>query len=149
MSRLQVRRKTEIAGDCIIGELFLDDTKLCNTLEPSYTREPHPAIPAGTYRLCLQKSGEVYGWMSKKNPSVETFGIPLLENVPGRSGVEIHIGNTSKDTLGCTLLGQNIQGNQVLGSTVAYARVYPTLRAYINEDPDGTIDYIDIPAEAA
>ena len=161
MSRLQVRRKSDNKTDSITGELFLDDTKLCNTLEPGSERPQHPAIPAGIYKLALVKEGEVYGWMKKKAQSIEANGVPLLENVPGRGGVEIHIGNSCMpsaekpfgDSLGCLLLGQNVNDNTKVtgflsGSTVAYIRNYPVLLDYIKNDPDGTIEYIDVPAEA-
>lgn len=157
MSRLQVQRQITDNATYILGEMTLNGKHLCYTLEPAYEREPHPAIPAGTYPLTLQPSGEVYTWMCSTLTSHETDGedintvanfvhdgIPLLENVPGRSGIEIHIGNFPKDTLGCTLTGSAQGKGTVTGSTVAYYKIYPILREYIQNEPGHTIDYIDM-----
>ncbi len=51
------------------------------------------AIPTGRYR--------VVKYFSPKHQS----NVPLLVDVPGYEGVEIHSGNSAKDVLGCTLLG--------------------------------------------
>jgi hypothetical protein len=52
------------------------------------------AIPRGCYRITTSLS--------------QRFGreLPILENVPGFSGVRIHGGNTVADTEGCPLLGR-------------------------------------------
>lgn len=59
------------------------------------------AIPRGRYRLTTSLSNR--------------FGreLPLLENVPGFSGVRVHGGNTAADTEGCLLLGRVRTGNGV------------------------------------
>jgi hypothetical protein len=157
MSRLKVQRY--VSDDDTLycpGEMFLDENVLCVTLEPGLNRPEHPAIPSGTYHLTLAKYGEVYGWMKNtllKHAATQdeketailflNNGIPLLENVPGRGGIEIHIGNKEADTLGCTLLGTIESGQQIQESTAAYFKVYPTLLDYIQNDTDGTIDYLD------
>jgi hypothetical protein len=157
MSRLQVRRLKGDIGHYSPGVLTLDDTKLCITLEPGLQREPHPAIPAGTYKLALATAGHVYNWMKDsltkhatsldEKKTAQLFvdnGVPLLESVPGRGGVEIHIGNSEVDTLGCLLLGIS-QGSdgRILSSTAAYFKTYPKLLDYIKNDPDHSIQYID------
>lgn len=130
---------------------------VCYTLEPAYERIPHPAIPQGTYLLTLQTFGTVYGWMctALKNHTVTpnqqgvaaSFrgeGIPLLQNVPGRSGVELHIGNTAADSEGCSLIGAGQGNGRITGSTEAYYSFYPVISDYIKSDPaNAFIDYID------
>lgn len=53
-------------------------------------------IPTGTYRAVKTKS--------------QKFGdVVLLKQVRNRESILIHLGNYSKDTLGCILLGKNIE----------------------------------------
>ncbi|HVB87866.1 MAG TPA: DUF5675 family protein [Candidatus Dormibacteraeota bacterium] len=67
----------------------------CVTLERPAVRfgDPHPCIPAGEYRVVLYESPH--------------FGrtMPLLADVPGRSGIEIHWGNFVRDFEGCIGVG--------------------------------------------
>lgn len=78
------------------GQFFDDDgTLLCQTLELPW-RDNHASlsrIPAGTYTAFRFDS--------------PTIGYQLfqLRNVPRRSGIDVHIGNTVRDTKGCILVG--------------------------------------------
>lgn len=66
------------------------------------------AIPAGKYRVVI-----VYSPHFKMR-------VPLLQNVPGYSAIEIHPGNTAKDTLGCLLTGyKHGQDNITAGTSRA------------------------------
>ena len=77
------------------GILLLDGSFLCCTLEnPDRNNQRNVScIPCGNYVVKRVKSPR-YG---------ETFEIT---NVPDRSHILFHAGNTHKDTEGCILLGQ-------------------------------------------
>ena len=72
--------------------LFNIQDYICDTLEPP-ARCAHPRIPDGNYSFVMRRSPK--------------FGrvLPRLVDVPLRSGILIHAGNTVKDTLGCILVG--------------------------------------------
>jgi Family of unknown function (DUF5675) len=72
-----------------------ESAPFCVTLERPAARfgDAHPCIPAGEYGVVLYHSPH--------------FGrlMPLLENVAGRSGIEIHWGNFVHDFEGCIGVG--------------------------------------------
>lgn len=76
-----------------LGQMFVDGAAECFTLEPPFGVE-HPPIPIGTYGVTMRTSNR--------------FGreVPHIEDVPGRSDILIHPGNTAKDTHGCILVGE-------------------------------------------
>ena len=54
-----------------------------------------------------------------------------LNDVPGRSGIQIHVGNDYNDTSGCFCVGSNWSNNgTVSGSTTATAEFYRILDTY-------------------
>ncbi len=75
------------------------------------------AIPSGTYMVTLTYS-----------PRFRKM-LPLLNDVPGFSGVRIHSGNTAKDTEGCILVGQNLAKGKVLNSRDWYAKLLEKMQA--------------------
>ena len=99
-------QRTERAERYTMGKLFIDGEPFCDTLEPtdrhltaeSITPEKKifgkTAIPMGTYTISLTFSPKFRD------------NLPLLNEVPCFEGVRIHMGNTSKDTQGCILVGK-------------------------------------------
>lgn len=78
-------------------------------------------IPAGTYK-CEPYSGTKY-----KN-------VYILKNVPGRTAILIHWGNTEKDTLGCILVGMEA-GHLGEYAAVKHSRVgFDYLRSLIGDN---------------
>jgi hypothetical protein len=74
---------------------FLDENnnRLALTCEPPADAD-HPCIPAGTYAVVPHNSlGHPNTWE--------------ITNVPNRTEILIHNGNTIKDTLGCILVGDS------------------------------------------
>ena len=110
---LTVKRKWR-EGDALIGELFIDGIYECFTLERGGVE-----IPAGTYPIILTTSerarkGQL--WSPRKD-----HALPLVDQVPGRSGIRFHAGNAPTETEGCVLVGA-VRGTlpgQIFGSRAA------------------------------
>ena len=86
--------RLEESAQGTFGVLRLNKQVLCATLEPSdrLNRAGVSSIPAQQYR-CARRMSPRFG---------ETFEVL---NVPGRTDVLVHPGNTSAHTRGCILLG--------------------------------------------
>lgn len=102
-------------------------------LEPGEQREPHPRIPAGTYPLRLRTVGKKHADYLKHYGSHFHKGMVEIAEVPGREFIELHVGNTIADTLGCSLpglsYGKDEDGNYAVAeSRRAYEKAYPILR---------------------
>lgn len=77
------------------------------------------AIPAGRYPIQMRVSPRL-----KDRPYAKPYGgkFPVLEDVPGFSGVMIHPGTTVEDTRGCLLVGMLRSGirGRIFDSRKAY-----------------------------
>ena len=107
-------------ADYTIGRLEDENgMKICDTLEPTWRDykggelkiPKKSAIPEGSYRVVVTKSQRFQKYL------------PLLVGVPGFEGVRIHAGNTSRDTEGCILVGQNLQVGKVLWSRITLEKL--------------------------
>ena len=89
------------------GLIFVNGTEECYSLEDTDRKLEEggeriygkTAIPRGKYNVIV-----TYSPRFKKR-------LPLLENVPQFEGIRIHVGNTSKNTEGCILVGASNVGN--------------------------------------
>jgi len=93
MIRLKLARIGEYQ-DATFGVLTIDSRPICVTLEDKWRNNEKmiSCIPSGHYKL-------------KKHDSPK-FGLCYkVQDVPSRSDILIHAGNTDVDTHGCILLG--------------------------------------------
>lgn len=125
---LLLRRRPATDG-MILGQLFVDGTHECFTLEGDAV-----AIPHGIYPVVITKS-QRFGRM-----------LPLVTQVPGRSGIRIHPGNTIADTEGCILVGQSLTTTGVGLSRAALDHLQPQLAAVLAEGDDVTLAITATPA---
>lgn len=87
-----------LGSSATIGELWVNDTHLCDTLEDRVRPEGEKvygktAIPEGVYKVVLS-----YSQRFKKI-------LPEILNVPNFTGIRMHCGNSSADSSGCVLIG--------------------------------------------
>jgi hypothetical protein len=98
----------------IPGEMFIEGHHVCYTLE-----RVGYAIPAGTYQVTLYASPH--------------FGrlMPLLNDVPGRSMIEIHYGNVPGASEGCILVGEVASVDAIWRSQDAFRSLFPAIEGSV------------------
>lgn len=110
---LTLQRTSESADGPTIGTITNDadgSVMVPVTLELPDRQNQHNVsrIPAGVYPAFRFLSPHI---------GYELF---QLANVPDRVGVDIHIGNTMRDTAGCVLVGEAQDGDAITESKVAF-----------------------------
>lgn len=123
-----------------IGKLYIDGKYFSDTLEDpdrgltnSMSREQvakikvygETAIPTGTYNIDMNTVSAKFKNRSWASPYKGK--IPRLQNVPGYEGVLIHPGTTSKDTLGCILVGKNTSKGMITQSQATFHQLMSIL----------------------
>ena len=79
--------RNEAKGNAITGRLVIDGRWFCNTLERKGVE-----IPALCYHVCVTHS-----------PRFKRL-LPIVQNVPQRSGIRIHRGSKPEHSSGCVLV---------------------------------------------
>lgn len=121
--RRVAHRPDGMAGVLLINSPF-GDLPLCLTLEDPWrgNRVGESCIPAGTY-LCRRGVSPKFG---------ETYE---ALDVPGRSNILFHWGNTQLDTRGCVLVGLSFDATMDDKLDVQQSRVaFNALMGAIEED---------------
>lgn len=126
-----------------IGKLYIDGTYFCDTIEdtdrgltqntPLSTIQrkkvsSKTAIPSGTYQITMNVVSPKYSKRDFYRKNCDGGRVPRLLNVPGFSGVLIHIGNTAADSAGCLLVGKNTKVGMVTDSTSYFLKLYKRLK---------------------
>ena len=95
-----------------LGRLFVNGEEFCDTLELPYrdNQRSISCIPAGEYKVRLRLARE---------SATRDYLHLLVQDVPNRTYILFHRGNTAKDTRGCILVGQGSQQDIVHNSTLA------------------------------
>lgn len=119
-------------GDTTISPLTVDGKLECEILEDKVREVPGKpvsqwkipavtAIPSGRYKVTITWSGR-FGKM-----------LPLLNDVPGFSGVRIHGGNTKENTEGCLLPGTKLNDHTVVNSQAALKPLQAKIQAALDK----------------
>ena len=95
-----------------IGKLFINGELFCDTLENPYINNERSisCIPAGQYKVRLRLPRE---------SATRDYLHLLVQDVPDRSYILFHRGNTAKDTRGCILVGNGRKQDIVENSRLA------------------------------
>jgi len=100
------------SGQCTSGYLAVNDSIICHTLEKPWVdnQQNISSIPSGKYKGILRYDHS------------DHWRIELL-NVPNRTYIQIHIGNTTDDISGCILVGDRLTSDlcSIVGGTSATA----------------------------
>ena len=139
--KLELKR-VGISDTYTIGKLFIDDVYFCDTIEDKdrgllqtmskaeidkIKVKGETAIPKGTYNVNMNRVSPRFSKVKQYN--FIQGKLPYLESVPGYEGVLIHIGNTSKDTEGCILVGKNDVVGKVTNSTFWFGELIKKLKS--------------------
>ena len=127
-----------------IGNLYINGSFFSNTLEDK-NRDVNKngkfdnvevkvysetCIPFGTYEIKI-----IFSPKFKRE-------LPWLQNVPSFTGILIHRGNTSKDSAGCILVGENKAVGKVLNSTIYEKELVKMIKEAIAKGEKVTIEIV-------
>lgn len=126
--------------ETLLGQFSIDGTPECVSLERASL-----AIPPGRYRVRLTVSGRATrGELWSPDPD---HRLPLLEDVPERTGIRIHAGNVPGDVKGCIALGRISPG-----PTEAIVHSQTTVEAFMDRleaaESRGEETWLDVVAAA-
>ena len=124
---LTINRKIKQTNDTI-GEFLASGNKMSDCLEL-----PMPTDGNYTHGFCIQPGR--YKVQLVASPALQKV-VPQLVNVPGRQYIEIHWGNSDKDTHGCILTGDYVKEDWVAHSVDEFSILMDILNRCVlrNED---------------
>jgi len=130
MKKLKLVRVSEYK-DATLGVLCLDARPMFVTLEDRWfdNEKQLSCIPAGKYKI-------------KRHDSPKFGKVYLVCDVPNRSHILIHAGNTKEDTHGCILLGM-MYG--LLGTNVAVLSSRAAFEQFMlamNNEEEATLEIV-------
>lgn len=114
---------------CVQGRLCAVSDKKKGSFE-CYTLE-NPDLNNQKNISCIPP-GEYTAFIRDKSTSRWDYDVIELKNVPGRSFIQIHIGNFSENTQGCILPGVHLGKNAVWKSGEAMKE----LMSFVDSDED-------------
>lgn len=118
--------------ESVIGKLYVNGEFISHTLELSWknNQKSVSCVPRGVYDCRVRLA---------KDSASRNYNHLILENVPNRSYILFHRGNTSKDSRGCILTGMMRGDNIIYQSTAAHTLLMDKI---INEKLDRKIELV-------
>jgi hypothetical protein len=136
-----------LTANSTCGQLFVNSDLESWTLEePFKDGLSGSCISAGTYKVTLGPSPK---FLNSKDPWEQQQGkcIPHVLNVPNRSSILIHWGNTAKDTEGCILVGTTHQTDFIGQSRQAFTELMEKINEAVKSGEDLSIIVEDRPSD--
>lgn len=137
----------KFSANATLGKLMINGAVFCHTLEP--TVRPRgarkvpgkTAIPDGEYAVSLTTMSPRFSNFARYPWARICNGrLPRLCNVPGFSGILMHVGNTPLDTEGCILVGEAVAPDMLTNSVATFRRLMLRLQMHPRHLPL----YIDV-----
>ena len=131
MKTLRLVRVTEY-NNATLGVLCIDDSPEVLTLEDAWrdNETKISCIPVGRYRIKLHRSPR--------------FGVTYkIIDVPERSDILFHPGNTNKDTHGCILLGLQYGRLDANSAVLASKSAFQKFMQLMGDVPEAELLVID------
>jgi hypothetical protein len=133
-----------------LGLLFINEQFQCYTCEDRYRAEKvagETRIAPGTYDIKLRTVGGFHKRYRRRYGTMHK-GMLWLRDVPQFEYILIHVGNSSKDSAGCILVGRDVcsdprGGGSVVYSRLAYKDLYPKVADALIVGEKVTIEIID------
>lgn len=127
--QVELRRQPSTAV-CTLGRLYVDGAFQCYTLEP-----PTPIDP-GIYPITITRSTRFSDEATEKAGHPVDVLLPLVNHVPGHTGIRIHAGNTAVNTKDCILVGETQGDNAVLNSVAALEKLQALIQSALTASED-------------
>ena len=128
-------KRTLLNESCTIGEMYADESFLCHTLElPVKDGLPGSAIPTGIFPVANRISPRL------------GRNVPHIDDIPRRSLILIHWGNTAADTDGCILVGKDWNANDpcfIGESRAAFEELYAKFAAALSAGESVTLEVLE------
>lgn len=133
-----ILKRIALRSEYTIGKLYVDGEYVCDTIEDTVrdldkdgkfangeVKIPgKTAIPYGRYEITMKVKSPKYSNFSKYSWAKKYDGyLPRLLNVPHFDGVLLHPGNTSSESAGCILTGENKVVGKVINSVNTFRRL--------------------------
>lgn len=131
-------KRIALRSEYTIGKLYVDGKYVCDTIEDTVrdldkdgkfangeVKIPgKTAIPYGRYEITMKVKSPKYSNFSKYSWAKKYDGyLPRLLNVSSFEGVLLHPGNTSAESDGCILTGENKVVGKVINSVNTFRRL--------------------------
>lgn len=139
-----------------LGKMYINGEFQCYTLEDEKREvkvHGETCIDAGLYNITLRNEGGKTATYWQRFPTMHK-GMLWLRDVPNFQFIYIHMGNHEGHTLGCILVGDQVdkalenkldQSRKIMFSQVAYEKIYPILANHIAAGKQVVIRITDQP----